>query len=81
MNQVITENEKFEGKLIVYELHLLGFLANLVTAKNDATFAESTLKGVFAHNQFVDHIISDEVCEDTYIPLIVLLYNSIIRVK
>ena len=56
-------------------------LANAVTAKNESGFAEETILTMCKRTQLVNHIISDEVCEDTYVPLLVLLYNSIVRVK
>jgi len=60
---------------------LLGFLANSVTARNDADFAESILRDLIAHPTLTDHIVSEGVCEDRYVAFLVLLYNSIVRVK
>jgi hypothetical protein len=72
---------KWESKIIVYEQHVLGFLANSVTARNDADYAESTLKELIEKDLLITHIVSDEVCEDRYVALLVLLHNSILRVK
>lgn len=81
LTQCKSDQESWESKLIVFEHHLLGFLANSVTARNNPDFAESTLKDLVTHSKVTDHIVSEEVCEDRYVALLVLLYNSIVRVK
>lgn len=73
---------EIQPKMLVFIEHLLGFLANSVTASGDEAFAAQVLGDLFDASSLYESILDvDQILdEEIYHPLLVLMHNSFKRI-
>jgi len=74
------DEETMQAKLLVFEGHLIGLMANLVTAApKDSPIPSGQISSFLEHPKLIHHILSDGICETRQTALLVFIHNAIIN--